>query len=206
MAREAGAKKVYFASAAPAVRYINMYGIDIPTREELIAHNRTAEEVAQAIGADQVIYNDLEDLVDSVRSANPTVLTSFDCSCFDGVYVTGDVTPEKLEAIEEKRGKGRKGAVGTESGGKGVVVGNGDVVGGVDCGSDGGEGLGATAVSRVVVIDKESPSRVTALSALHQSSNGFEEEATVLRSARQNSCETLHNAGEDHRDKRTRVK
>lgn len=74
MAREAGAKRIYFASAAPPVRYSNVYGIDIPTRSELIAHNRSEEEIAREIGADKVIYNDLEDIAQAIQSLNPTVL------------------------------------------------------------------------------------------------------------------------------------
>jgi amidophosphoribosyltransferase len=92
MARESGAKKVFFASAAPPVRYPNVYGIDMPTRSELIANGRTEDEIARLIGADAVIYQDLDALISSVRSLNPSI-QRFDCSCFDGVYVTGDVTP-----------------------------------------------------------------------------------------------------------------
>ena len=91
MARESGAKKVFFASAAPPVRYPNVYGIDMPTRGELIATGRTEDEIAAAIGADAVIYQDLEALIDDVRRLNPSI-ERFDCSCFDGVYVTGDVS------------------------------------------------------------------------------------------------------------------
>ena len=78
----APASQVYFASAAPPVRFPCVYGIDIPTRSELIAHNRTEEEIARELGADFVLYNDLEALEDAVRSLNPTVLTGFDSSCF----------------------------------------------------------------------------------------------------------------------------
>ena len=91
MAREAGARKVYFASAAPPVRYPNVYGIDMPTAEELIAHNRTEEEVCRLIGADGLIYQDLDALVDAVRRGNRRV-TEFEQSCFSGHYVTGDVS------------------------------------------------------------------------------------------------------------------
>jgi len=110
MARDAGANKVYFASAAPPVRHVNVYGVDIPTRKELIAYGRTESEIAAVIGADSVIYNDLEDLEDAVRSLNPTTLSGFDCSCFNGVYVTGDITAATLEAIESARGSSREGA------------------------------------------------------------------------------------------------
>jgi amidophosphoribosyltransferase len=102
MARESGARKVFFASAAPPVRFPNVYGIDMPTRAELIAAHRSEEEVAREIGADALIYQDLADLKDAVRRVNPK-LTSFETSCFDGVYVTGDVTTDYLRAIETQR-------------------------------------------------------------------------------------------------------
>jgi amidophosphoribosyltransferase len=102
MARESGAKKVFFASAAPPVRYPNVYGIDMPTRAELIATGRTEQEIATLIGADAVIYQDLDALIEDVRSLNPSI-ERFDCSCFDGVYVTGDVSQEYLEGIEMRR-------------------------------------------------------------------------------------------------------
>ena len=102
MARETGAKKVYFASAAPAVRYPNVYGIDMPAAQELIAHGRSDEEVAKSIGADWLVYQDLKDLVAAVRKGNPHI-ERFDTSCFTGEYVTGDVTPEYLQALESRR-------------------------------------------------------------------------------------------------------
>lgn len=104
MARDAGAKKVIFASAAPPVRYPNVYGIDIPTRAELVAHNRSVDEISQVIGADQVIYNDLADVLEAVRSLNPDILQMED-SCFSGVYVTEEVTEQYLETLESFRGK-----------------------------------------------------------------------------------------------------
>lgn len=113
MARDAGARKVYFASAAPAVRYSNVYGIDIPSRFELIAHERSTEEIAAVLGADMLVYNDLSDIIEAVVSLNPTLLppgNKFEASCFDGVYVTKEVTPEFLEEVERKRGKGRVGS------------------------------------------------------------------------------------------------
>jgi len=106
MAREAGARKVFFASAAPPVRYPNVYGIDMPTRAELIAAHRSEDEVAREIGADALIYQDLEALKDAVRRANPK-LTSFETSCFDGIYITGDVTSDYLRAIETRRDAAR---------------------------------------------------------------------------------------------------
>lgn len=102
MAREAGAKAVYFASASPPVRYPNVYGIDMPTREELLANGRTDEEIAREIGADAVIYQDLADLIRAVQAVNPR-LTSFDCSCFNGQYITGDVSAEYLANLEGQR-------------------------------------------------------------------------------------------------------
>jgi amidophosphoribosyltransferase len=99
MARDSGAKKVFFASAAPPVRYPNVYGIDMPTRDELIATGRTDDEIATCIAADAVIYQELPDLIEAVRKLNPAI-ERFDCSCFDGVYVTGDVTPEYLDRLE----------------------------------------------------------------------------------------------------------
>jgi amidophosphoribosyltransferase len=104
MAREAGASKVYFASAAPPVRYPNVYGIDMPSVHELIAHGRTEQEVAAAIGADWLVYQDLKDLVDAVRRGNPHI-TQFDTSIFDGRYVTGDVNQGYLEHLEQLRGE-----------------------------------------------------------------------------------------------------
>ena len=104
MARAAGALKVYFASAAPPVRYPNVYGIDMPTRSELIATGRTKEEICAAIGADALVYQDLESLKASVGELSPS-LKCFDTSCFNGEYVTGDVTPAYLDAIEQAREK-----------------------------------------------------------------------------------------------------
>jgi len=107
MAREAGAKKVYFASASPPVRHANVYGIDMPTRAELIAAYRNDEEICHEIGADALIYQDLSDLTKSVRNLNPA-LTQFDTSCFDGRYITGDVSPDYLASVENARSKGAR--------------------------------------------------------------------------------------------------
>lgn len=98
MARDAGARKVYFASASPPVRYPNVYGIDMPAAQELIAHGRTDQEVQRALGCDWLIYQDLSDLVESVQRGNPRI-TRFDTSCFDGKYVTGDVSQAYLEHL-----------------------------------------------------------------------------------------------------------
>jgi amidophosphoribosyltransferase len=108
MAREAGAKKVYFASASPPVRFPNVYGIDMPTRSELIAAFRTDEEICREIGADALVYQDLDALKAAVRVVNPAV-THFDTSCFDGKYITGDVSPEYLESVEQARDRPVKG-------------------------------------------------------------------------------------------------
>lgn len=102
MAREAGAKKVYFASASPAVRFPNVYGIDMPAADELIASGRTEEEVETLIGADRLIYQDLDDLIACARGGNPKI-THFDCSVFDGKYVTGDIDAAYLKRLEDRR-------------------------------------------------------------------------------------------------------
>jgi amidophosphoribosyltransferase len=104
MAREAGARKVFFASAAPPVLYPNVYGIDMPTRDELIAHGRTVEEVCREITADRLVYQDIEALKKSIMDVNPA-LTSVEASCFDGIYITGDITPEYLDKLESHRHK-----------------------------------------------------------------------------------------------------
>jgi len=117
MAREAGAKKVWFASAAPAVRHPNVYGIDIPSPEELVAHERNDEDIAKVIGADKVVYNDLEELEDAVRMCERSnegeaiPFDKFDASCFNGVYVTPEVTEEYMAALAAGRGGGRKDAM-----------------------------------------------------------------------------------------------
>ncbi|MCC7412067.1 MAG: amidophosphoribosyltransferase [Gammaproteobacteria bacterium] len=102
MAREAGANKVYFASAAPPVCYPNVYGIDMPARDELIGHNRSVDEIAELIGADWLVYQDLEDLIDACRRGNAEI-QGFDTSCFTGEYVTGDVNAGYLDYIGEMR-------------------------------------------------------------------------------------------------------
>jgi amidophosphoribosyltransferase len=109
MAREAGARKVYFASAAPPVRFPNVYGIDMPTREELIANGRSEADIAREIGCDELIYQDLDALIEDVHSVNPKV-SSFEASCFSGIYITGDVTQEYLDGVETKRRDGAKAA------------------------------------------------------------------------------------------------
>ena len=103
MARDAGARRVYFASAAPPVRYPNVYGIDMPAASELIAHGRTDQEVCDWIGADGLIYQDLEDLIDAVGKKGKTQVQRFDASVFNGEYVTGDITPDYLQRLEADR-------------------------------------------------------------------------------------------------------
>jgi amidophosphoribosyltransferase len=102
MAREAGATKVYMASAAPPVRYPNVYGIDMPSPSELIASGRDEDQIAAEIGADALIYQDLDDLKASMKALNPAI-ERFEASCFDGIYVTGDITPEYLNGVESAR-------------------------------------------------------------------------------------------------------
>ena len=109
MARDAGAKNVYMASAAPPVRHPNVYGIDMPSVTEFIAHERTEEEIGKAIGADKIFYQDLDDLIDAVRQGNPK-LTEFDTSCFNAVYPTGGVDDAYLSRIDEKRNDAAKAA------------------------------------------------------------------------------------------------
>jgi amidophosphoribosyltransferase len=108
MAREAGAKNVYFASAAPEVRYPNVYGIDMPAVNELIAHDRTVSEIEKAIGADWLIYQDLEDLQRSCLSGAVTDVKEFDCSVFDQEYVTGDINEAYFERLQAARSDASK--------------------------------------------------------------------------------------------------
>jgi len=112
MARDAGANKVYMASAAPPVRFPNVYGIDMPTKEELVAHNRSIEEIRQIIGCDALIYQDVDAMKSAVanaRVAQTGPLHGFDASCFDGVYVTGDVSADDIVRINENRLKVEEG-------------------------------------------------------------------------------------------------
>jgi len=105
MAREAGANNIYFASAAPPIRHPNVYGIDMPTRQELIATDCSEAEIGREIGADHIIFQDLEALEQCISKVNP-MLKSFETSCFDGKYITGDVTPDYLSALESQRNDG----------------------------------------------------------------------------------------------------
>jgi len=107
MVREQGAKKVYVCSAAPPVRFPNVYGIDMPARSELIASGRNVQELARDIGADELIFQDLEDLKEAITEAAPG-LTHFDTAIFDGIYVTGDITEAYLNTLEQKRNDAAK--------------------------------------------------------------------------------------------------
>jgi amidophosphoribosyltransferase len=108
MARDAGARKVYMASAAPPVRYPNVYGIDMPTSNELVAHNRTVEQIREIIGCDALIYQDVEGMKKAIGSLS-NKLAGFDASCFDGVYVTGDITAADIARLNENRVGGEEG-------------------------------------------------------------------------------------------------
>ena len=107
MAREAGARKVYLASAAPPVCYPNVYGIDMPSASELIAHGKSTEEIAELLGVDWLIYQDLDDLIEASREGNPEV-DGFECSVFNGDYVTGGVNQQYLSEVEAARNDGAK--------------------------------------------------------------------------------------------------
>jgi len=107
MARDAGAVKVYLASAAPPVRYPNVYGIDMPTKAELVAHGRTVEEIRQVIGADALIYQDVQAMKQAVGKINPAV-QGFEASCFDGCYITGDISDAEVTALNEGRNRGEE--------------------------------------------------------------------------------------------------
>jgi len=107
MVREAGAKKVYLASAAPEVRYPNVYGIDMPTPEELIAHNRNAEQISDCIGTDKLIFQDIQDLKDAVGKQNPSI-QEFECSVFDGQYVTPNINKEYFDYLASLRSEDAK--------------------------------------------------------------------------------------------------
>ena len=102
MARCAGANKVYVASAAPEIRYPNVYGIDMPTAQELVAHNKNTDEICQAIGTDWLIYQDLNVIVDAVHEGNPKV-TDYEKSVFTGKYITGDIDPAYMQQLADSR-------------------------------------------------------------------------------------------------------
>ena len=121
MARDCGAKKVYFASAAPPVRFPNVYGIDMPSRSELIASNRDAKQIAEVIGADEVFYQELSDLIEDVRACNPQI-KQFDASCFDGNYITGGVSADYLASLEANRNARAEGEASGLGSGRGSVA------------------------------------------------------------------------------------
>ena len=100
MCRDAGAKKVYVASASPPVKFPNVYGIDMPTKRELIADGRSVDDIREELGCDALIYQRLEDLIQAAQEGNPDI-ARFDCSCFDGVYVTGSVSEDYLTGLEQ---------------------------------------------------------------------------------------------------------
>jgi amidophosphoribosyltransferase len=108
MARDAGARKVYMASAAPPVRYPNVYGIDMPTSSELVAHDRTVEQIREIIGCDALIYQDVDAMKKAIGSLNKNI-AGFDASCFDGVYVTGDITDADIARLGASRLGGEEG-------------------------------------------------------------------------------------------------
>ena len=114
MARAAGAKKVYFASAAPEIRYPNVYGIDMPTSEELVAYKRNVDEIAQIIGVDKLIFQDLSALIKSVQLENPAI-KQFDASVFTGEYITGDIDETYLSAIASARNDNAKAKLAAQS-------------------------------------------------------------------------------------------
>lgn len=113
MARESGAKKVYFASAAPEIRFPNVYGIDMPSANELIAYGRDLDEISELIKADGLIYQDIEDLIEAVKEENPNI-QRFETSVFDGNYITGDIDQNFLERIDLARREGTRPAIQVE--------------------------------------------------------------------------------------------
>ena len=114
MARESGAKKVYFASAAPEIRFPNVYGIDMPSPHELIAYGREIEQISELIQADGLIFQDIDDLVEAVRLENPDV-EQFETSVFDGKYITGDVNQDYLDRVNNDRNEKAKSSSGSKT-------------------------------------------------------------------------------------------
>ena len=108
MARDAGASKVLFASSSPPIIHPNVYGIDMPAREEYVAFDKTVEQISETIGADWMIYQDLGDMVEACLGAGEDKVANFDCSCFDGVYVTGTVSEEYLQRLGDSRSDSSK--------------------------------------------------------------------------------------------------
>jgi amidophosphoribosyltransferase len=110
MARDVGAAKVYFASAAPPVRHPNVYGIDMPAVKEFIANGRSIEEINATIGSDRLFYQTLDDLIEVTQQTGSEV-NCFDSSCFNGEYITGDISAKYLQKLEDARNDGAKGRV-----------------------------------------------------------------------------------------------
>ena len=108
MARDAGASRVLFASSSPPIIHPNVYGIDMPAREEYVAYGKTNEEICDSIGADLLVYQELDDLIEACIGAGESSLANFDCSCFNGVYVTGGITEEYLSRIGQIRSDSEK--------------------------------------------------------------------------------------------------
>ena len=108
MAKEAGAKHVFFASSSPPIVHPNGYGIDMPARNEYVAHGRTIEEIREVIGVAWLLYQELPDLIEACLGAGDTDIASFDCSCFNGEYVTGGITEEYLAKVESMRNDAAK--------------------------------------------------------------------------------------------------
>ncbi|BGO97640.1 Amidophosphoribosyltransferase [Rhodotorula toruloides] len=176
MAREAGAKKVIMASCAPPIRYPCVYGIDMPSRHELVAHDRTEDEIAEYIGADHIIFQSLDDLVSSCQRLNPSI-ERFECSVFNGEYVTGGVDEAYLSHIEGLRNDNAKRKAGQQGAGPALVNINGANASNVVLASQplgdvtgGGEVAGGGDISQVVGLSnenageaKESPSIVVGL-------------------------------------------
>jgi len=160
MARDAGAKKVIMASCAPPVRYPNVYGIDMPNRFELVGHGRTEEEICETIGADLIIYQTLDDLVQSCTKFNPEI-TQFDCSVFTGEYVTGGIDEAYLAGIESLRADNAKikanKANGMTTVQAGVTQGSGSVLasGPMDGSSGNGTTFGAEGEAPAIGLDNE---------------------------------------------------
>lgn len=157
MARDVGARNVIMASCAPPIRMPNVYGIDMPSRRELVAHDRTEQEISDYIGADLTIFQTLDDLVASCSQFNPA-MTDFDCSVFTGKYITGDVNADYLAALEGLRGDDdvkNKAAAPT------AVIATHELLGDV---SGGGETAGGGDPSRVIGLDNVGGTSVKASS------------------------------------------
>ena len=108
MARDAGAKRVLFASSSPPIIHPNVYGIDMPARSEYVAFGREINEICEEIGSDQLFYQEIPDLIESCTSSGPNSPVNFDCSCFDGIYVTGGISQQYLQKIEDTRSDNAK--------------------------------------------------------------------------------------------------